>query len=124
MPSIAINGASTDRTKYGNKAVRIYKGQGYTVYPIHPKEEKIEGVKAYKSIMDVPAPFIDRVSMYLPPQVGLKVIDEVAKKKVGEVWLNPGAESPELIKKAESLGLAVIAACSIVNVGVNPEKFV
>ncbi len=123
MPSIAIIGASADRTKFGNKAVRIYAEQGYKVYPVHPKADEIEGHKAFKSVSDIPEKELDRVSLYLPPQVGMQVIEEVAKKKVGEVWLNPGAESDELIEKAEKLGLNVIAACSIVNVGVNPSKF-
>mgnify|MGYP001583149540 FL=1 len=54
MPSIAIIGASTDRTKVGNKAVRVYKDKGYQVYPIHPKATEIEGQKAYRSVLDVP----------------------------------------------------------------------
>jgi len=57
------------------------------------------------------------ISFYLPPPVGLKVIADVAKKGCKELWLNPGAESPELLEKAESLGLNVIQACSIVGVG-------
>ena len=123
MPTIAIIGASTDRSKFGNKAVRAYSEQGYTVYPIHPKETEIEGHKAYKSILDVPEKRLDRVSFYLPPAVGLKVIEDVAKKDVDEVWLNPGAESDDLIDKAEKLGLNVIAACSLVNVGINPDEY-
>lgn len=123
MPSIAIIGASPDRAKFGNKAVRIYAGQGYTVYPVNPKVETIEGHKAYKSINDVPEQKLDRVSVYLPPAVGLQVIGDIAKKQVGELWLNPGAESDELIEKAGRLGLNVIAACSIVNVGTDPDEF-
>ncbi len=121
MPNIVIIGASSDRAKFGNKAVRAYVKQGFTVYPIHPKETEIEGVKVYKSILDVPEKEIDRVSFYLAPQIGMKVIEEVAKKKVGEVWLNPGAESNELVDKAEKLGLNVICACSIIDVGEMPS---
>ena len=123
MPSIAIIGASTDRSKFGNKAVRIYAKKGYKVYPVHPKEKEIEGIKAYPTIADVPDLYLDRISFYVGPAVGLRVIDEVAKKKVGEVWLNPGAESPELIAKAEKMGLHVIAACSLVDIGANPDEF-
>ncbi|MCB0406234.1 MAG: CoA-binding protein [Bdellovibrionales bacterium] len=117
MPSIAIIGASTDRNKFGNKAVRAYAKKGYTVYPIHPKESAIEGIAAFKSITDVPAAEIDRVSFYVAPAIGMKIIEEVARKKVGEVWFNPGSESDELLEKAESLGLNPIAACSLVDIG-------
>jgi hypothetical protein len=45
VKSVAILGASADRSKYGNKAVRAYQQQGYTVFPINPKESEIEGLR-------------------------------------------------------------------------------
>lgn len=115
-PTIAILGASADRSKYGNRAVLSYRAHGYDVYPVNPKEEQIEGLKVYRSILDVPVR-PDRVSIYLPPPVGLKVIEDVAKRGTGELFLNPGSESEELVAKAESLGLNVIVACSITDLG-------
>lgn len=123
MPTIAIIGASQDRNKFGNKAVRVFADKGYKVYPIHPKLSEIEGHKAYPSILKVPEKELDMVSFYLPPAVGLQVIEDVAKVNCKEVWLNPGSESDELVEKAESLGLTVIQACSIVGVGSSPTKY-
>lgn len=122
-PTIAIVGASADRGKYGNKAVRAYARQGYDVYPIHPTAESIEGHQVYRSVLDVPVEQLDRISVYLPPDVGLKLVDEFARKPARELWLNPGAESPELIARAESLGLNVVVACSIVAIGESPARF-
>jgi predicted CoA-binding protein len=121
-PTIAIIGASTDRGKFGNKAVRAYACKGYEVYPIHPKAETIEGKRAYPSVLEVPVAMLDRISIYLPPEKGLQVLGEVARKPVKEVWLNPGAESPALIAKARELGLKLVLGCSIVDIGVNPQK--
>ena len=121
MPStVVILGASADRAKFGNKAVRAYLARGYQVFPIHPKAQAIEGQQAYRSILEVPPDRLDRASLYLPPQIGLQVIEEIARKPVREVWLNPGAESPALIARARELGLNVIVGCSIVDIGVNP----
>lgn len=120
-PTVAILGASTNRAKYGNKSVRAHQQQGYEVYPVNPRADVIEGLPCYPSIADVPEP-LDRVSFYLPPALGLQVIDDVAKKNPKEVWLNPGAESEALIRRAEELGLNVIVACSIVAVGVFPSQ--
>jgi uncharacterized protein len=120
-PTVAIIGASADRGKFGNKAVRAYLARGYQVFPIHPKAQTIEGVPAYRSILEVPAEQLDRASLYLPPDIGLQVIEEIARKPVREVWLNPGAESPALIDRARELGLNVILACSIVDIGINPR---
>jgi predicted CoA-binding protein len=120
-PSIAIIGASADRSKFGNKAVRAYLARGYQVFPIHPKAQIIEGLQSYRSILEVPAKSLDRASFYLPPSIGLQVIEEVAQKSVAEVWLNPGAESPALIERGRVLGLNIIVGCSIVDIGVNPN---
>jgi uncharacterized protein len=121
-PTIAIIGASADRHKFGNKAVRAYLRRGYQVFPVHPSAQEIEGLRVFHSILDVPVEKLDRVSLYLPADVGLQVIDEVAQKSVGEVWFNPGAESPALIARAQELGLNVIVSCSIVDIGVNPGE--
>ena len=113
MPSIAILGASSNPAKYGNRAVRTYKNLGWTVYPIHPSEKEIEGIPVHASIKDIPGP-VDRASLYLPPSVGILVLADIANVGAKELWVNPGAGSDELIRKAESLGLNVIEACSIV----------
>lgn len=119
MKSVAVIGASTDRSKFGNKAVRAYARQGFTVWPVNPKESVVEGLPAFTSIDDVPArPQL--VSVYLPPAVLLKVLPAIAAKGCDELWLNPGTESPEVLAEAERLGLNVIQACSIVGVGVSP----
>ena len=118
--SVGVIGASNDRSKYGNKAVRAYSLKDFKVYPVNPKEETIEGLKAYKSILDIPGE-IDRAALYVPPKVGLKVIEEIAEKGVKEVYVNPGAESDELVEKAYKLGLNPILACSILAVGLDPE---
>jgi predicted CoA-binding protein len=121
-PSIAIIGASTNRAKFGNRAVRAYARQGYDVYPIHPSAQAVEGHRAYASMLDVPVSRLDRVSFYVPPEIGLRVIEEVARKPVGEVWLNPGAESPELLARARSLELNMVVGCSILAIGEDPHQ--
>jgi len=122
-PTIAILGASPDRAKFGNKAVRAYLQRGYDVYPVNPKGGHIEGLAAYRALADVPAAHLDRVSVYLPPPVLLGVLDEIAAKGCGELWLNPGCDTPQVVEKAQRLGLNVIAACSIVALGVSPSDF-
>jgi len=120
MKTIAIIGASSDRSKFGNKAVRAFVQQGYTVYPVNPKESRIEELPAYKSIADVPVR-PNMISVYLPPPVLVKVLPDIAAKGCDELWLNPGTESDEVLALAEQLKLNVIQACSIVGVGVSPS---
>jgi len=119
---VAVIGASNDRSKFGNRAVRAYRQQGHTVIPINPHESEVEGLKAYKSVLDVPGT-IDMASFYVPPEVGEQVMREVAKKGIAEVWLNPGAESDRLIQQAQALHIEPIIACSIVAMGQDPYAF-
>ena len=122
MNTVAVLGASADRAKFGNKAVRAFRQQGWTVYPVNPKETEIEGLSSYKSITEVPVR-PQRISVYLPPPVLLKLLPDIAAKGCDELWLNPGTESDEVLAKAEELGLNVIQACSIVGVGASPANF-
>lgn len=120
--TVAVLGASRDRRKYGNKAVRAYVESGLTVFPVNPNEATIEGLKAYPNLEAITEP-IDFVSLYVPPAVGLKLLPSIAEKKPKEVWLNPGAESDELIEATADLHLRAIVACSIVALGLSPEEF-
>jgi len=122
MKTIAILGASRDRNKYGNKAVRAYQQKGFTVYPINPKAVNVEGIPAFKAIQDLPTR-PDKVSVYVPPAVLLQLLPAIAAKGCDELWLNPGSESPEVLAEAERLGLNYIVACSIVGVGLSPSEF-
>ena len=122
MPVIAIIGASNDRRKFGNKALRAFRRQGYTVVPVNPHEATIEGERAYRTVLDYPGP-IDEAALYVHPEVGVTVIDDLAEKRVPAVWLNPGADGPEVIRRAEALGVRPIVACSILGVGEDPAAF-
>jgi predicted CoA-binding protein len=122
MPVIAVIGASNDRRKFGNKAVRAFRRQGYTVVPVNPREATIEGLRAYPSVRDYPGA-IDEATMYVRPEVGLTVIDDLAEKKIPAVWLNPGADGPAVIARAEALGVRPIVACSILGAGEDPMDF-
>ena len=121
MKSVVILGASTNRQKFGNKAVRAFVEQGYTVYPVNPRETVIEGLAVYPDLASVPVR-PDRISVYLPPAVTLGLLPQIAAKGCDELWLNPGAESDAVVAEAERLGLNVIQACSIVAIGMSPEE--
>ena len=122
MTKIAIIGASSNRSKYANKCVRAYIERGDTVYPIHPAQPEVEGLKTYRSVLDVPGD-IDIASFYVAPNVGLRIIEEVAQKGIPQVILNPGAQSDELLQRAEQLGVKAKVACTIIMAGRSPSEF-
>ena len=104
----AVVGASSDRDKYGNKVLRAYLQHGQEVYPINPRAEVIEGQKAHPSLGALPVK-VRGVSIITPPAITERVVEEAAAAGATFVWMQPGAESPAAIRRAEALGLKVIA---------------
>jgi predicted CoA-binding protein len=119
--SIAVIGASADRGKFGNKCVRAYRQVGWQVFPVHPSAAQIEGLTAYPTLLDVPPIQLERVSVYLPASVMFNVLDTMTGRPIGELWLNPGADSPHIAAKASQMGFNVICGCSIVDIGISPH---
>ena len=122
MKTIAIIGASKNRSKFGNKAVRAYADAGWSVFPVNLKEKEIEGLETYQSIVDIPER-LNRVSVYLPPKAGMMVLNDIVCKKPKEVFLNPGSESDELIREARAKGIEPIVACAIVDIAYSPAAY-
>lgn len=114
-PTVAILGASRDPRKFGYRSVVSHLRHGYEVFPINPQADEIAGIRAYPSLDQVPLGTIERISVYLPPETGLTLLEQIAAKQPREVWFNPGSESGELLERAEALGLPVIAACSLID---------
>lgn len=122
MPSIAVLGASRSRAKFGNKCVRAYRDEGWTVVPIHPDASSIEGLAAVASLADLPeAP--DRVSVYLPPTATFEHLEALRDSGAGEVWFNPGSADPKTLERARELGITVVDGCSIVDIGRSPSHY-
>ena len=122
MKTVAVVGASSNREKFGNKALRAFVRQGYTVFPINPTEAEVEGLRAYKSVLDVPGE-IDLATIYVPGAIGVRVMDDLAKKGIAEVWLNPGADDRQVVAKAQELGLKAVRQCSIIAIGESPARY-
>lgn len=114
-PTVAIVGASANRAKFGNRSLRAHRDAGYQVFPVNPKGGEIEGLPVYRSVSEIPGGRLSRVSMYVPPEIGVTLLAGIAAKGCDELWLNPGSESDELIERAHKLGLATIVACSLID---------
>lgn len=122
MKTVAVIGASSDRRKFGNKALRAFAEAGYNAIPITPHHAEVEGKRAFASVTDYPDA-IDMATVYVPPEIGQQVIASLAKKGISEVWFNPGSDSAELIRSARALGLRPVQACSIIGIGMSPSHF-
>ena len=120
--TIAVLGASSNRSKFGNKCVRAYQRGGWTVWPINPSASTIEGLDVHASLADLPAT-PDRVAVYLPPTVSAMVMPELAERDAPEVFFNPGSADHRVIALARELGVKAVQSCAIVDIGLSPSQF-
>jgi predicted CoA-binding protein len=118
----AVVGASTNRDKYGNKVLRAFKQRALTVYPVHPREEEIEGLRCYPQLGQLPEP-VRGLSLITPPQITEQIVEKAPVSGARFIWMQPGADSEAAVARAEELGLTVIAGgpCVLVALGFRDE---
>ena len=114
----AVVGASTDRSKYGNKVLRSYMQSDLEAHPVQPREEEIEGLRAYPDLGSLPE-VPHGVSIITPPAVTEQVVDEALALGIRHIWMQPGAESRPAVDRAREAGASVIAGgpCLLVALG-------
>lgn len=118
--SIAVVGASPNPLKFGNRYLEalIHAGFKGKLYPIHPSDGEISGLKAYPTVRDIPDP-VDYVIVCIPAQHVLGVLDDCAARGVKVVqfftagFSETGEEQGrqlerEVVKKAREGGFRVI----------------
>jgi hypothetical protein len=100
----AVVGASHDSEKYGHKVFKDLLGAGFKVYPVNPKGGELLGQHVFKGVGDI-TEVIDVAIMVVPPNVSLKVLEDLADKGIEKVWFQPGSENEEVLEKAGKLEL-------------------
>ncbi|HEY6873062.1 MAG TPA: CoA-binding protein [Geobacteraceae bacterium] len=116
--AFGVVGASTDRSKYGNRVLRCYQQHGLKAIPVNPREAVVEGAKCVASVHDLPAE-VESISVITPPAVTEQVVEQAAAKGIRNVWMQPGAESPRAVAICREHGINVIAdgSCILVVLG-------
>ncbi|MZQ50495.1 MAG: acetyl-CoA synthetase [Bacteroidales bacterium] len=90
--SIAVVGASRYPVKVGYKAVEGLITWGYKgkIYPVNPRADEIQGLKAYKTVKDIPYP-VDLVYIAVPAHLVKMVLEDVVEKKAKVVVISTSA---------------------------------
>lgn len=116
--AFGVVGASSKPYKYGNKVMRCYLQNNRKAVPVNPVEKQIEGIDCVARVSELPDE-VKSISVITPPQVTEKVVDEAIARGIENIWMQPGAESPPAVARAEKAGLNVIAdgSCVLVVMG-------
>ena len=116
LKSWAVVGATDNKEKFGYKIYKCMKDAGYTVYPVNPGVEEIEGDKCYPNLESLPTK-PDAVDVVVAPRVGVQIMQQCAQLGINTAWLQPGANGDTVIETAKQLGLDVIHdACIMVEI--------
>ena len=105
---IAVVGASRGGKKFGNAAAKELQTRGYQVFIIHPEAQEIDGQTCYPNLSALQGQ-IDAVFISVPAAQAAAVMREAASLDIRHVWLQQGAESPELLTLGEELGLSLVS---------------
>ena len=116
MQKVAVLGASNNPERISHQAVMRLMQAGHRVFPIHPTLKEVEGVKTYKNIRELPET-PDTLSVYLSEKNSIPLIEDILELKPGRIILNPGAENAALESAAETAGIPVEHACTLVLLG-------
>jgi predicted CoA-binding protein len=112
--TVAVVGATDDPSKYGSVIYRDLKRKGFTVYPVNPNRDTVDGDPVFDSLGDLPVtPTI--VNFVVPPAIALEVLAEAEQLGLRNVWLQPGAEDPAVLRFVQEHGFTYLAnACIMV----------
>ncbi len=115
LTSVAVVGASADRSKFGNIVFRDLREKGYDVYPVNPKAETIEGDVCYADLQSLSSR-VEGAVIVVPPAVSLSVVQQAHAAGIGHVWMQPGAESADAVQFCEQNGINVVhQACVMIH---------
>lgn len=111
---VAVVGASDNPDKYGSVIYRDLKRKGYRVFAVNPNRETVDGDPSYPNVAALPEP-PDIVNLVVPARVGMEVVRQALELGYRRIWLQPGAESPQLLRLLQESDADYLAdACIMV----------
>lgn len=105
---IAVVGVSRNKEKFGNMAFTELAARGYQVFPVHPTAQEILGARCYPNLTALRGQ-VDGALVVVGSEQAASVLREAAAIGLKNVWLQQGAESPEVLTLARDLGLNLVA---------------
>lgn len=109
----AVVGANQNPEKYGNMIYKKLKEKGFTVFPVNPVYEEVEGDRCYKNLSSLPEK-PEVINMVVAPERAKGFLQEAAGLGIKYVWFQPGTFDEDVLLLAKSLGLEAVQACVLV----------
>ena len=109
VKTIAMVGASADKTKFSYGVLRQLSEIGYDILPINPNPNlaEIRGLKVYRSMEEIDKP-IDMVDVFRPKEELYKITEQAIAVDAKVLWAQVGVYDDKAAELAEMAGLKVV----------------
>jgi uncharacterized protein len=97
-------------SKYAYKILNSLERDGFNVVGVNPS---INNEVVYNSLRDIPYK-VEVLNLCINPYKGIKIIKEALGLKINKILIQPGAESPEILKFCTENGMQAIEGCTLV----------
>ena len=121
LKHFAVVGASRSSDKYGYKVYKALKQAGYTVFPVNPNADTVDGDTCYPSLDNISAQ-IDCVVTITPPVITENAVHLAGLLRVPYVWMQPGSESVSAVHAAHAAGIQDVSDGSCILVALTTKK--
>ena len=111
--TFAVAGSFRTKEKYAYQVFESLLKKGHTVYPINPQAKNLEGIKCYRSVLELPEA-VDVVNLVTPPKATEEIVKQCLEKGIKRVWMQPGAESMAAVNYCKENNIKVVhSVCMI-----------
>ena len=109
VKTIAMVGASPDKTKFSYGVLRVLHETGYEMIPVNPRPDitEIRGLKVYPNLKAIDKP-VDMVEVFRKPEDLYSIAEEAIDIKAKVLWGQIGVVNHDAAKIAEEAGLKVV----------------
>ena len=109
VKTIAMDGASPDKTKFSYGVLRVLHETGYDMIPVNPrpKLKEIRGLKVYSSLDQIDRP-VDMVEVFRKPEDLYRIAEEAIAIDAKVLWGQIGVINHDAARLAEEAGLKVV----------------
>lgn len=109
VKTIAVVGASGDRTKFSYGVLRVLHETGYEMMPVNPNPRltEIRGIRVYRSLEEIDRP-VDMVEVFRPKEEFYSFAEQAIAIGAKVLWGQIGVYDDRAAKLAEDAGLKVV----------------
>jgi predicted CoA-binding protein len=109
VKTIALVGASGDKTKFSYGVLRVLHETGYEMQPVNPDPRltEIRGIKVYRSLAEIDRP-VDMVEVFRPKEEFCGIAEQAIAIGAKVLWGQIGVYDDAAAKLAEDAGLKVV----------------